>query len=659
MQEKASRELGEVIKTLSSLQAEYRRRVERVKELARRLSYNDDLGVYIVGFVSSVEEGEANLIPVDVPPTVWVRLAHRLPQAFSPGFYYCVADPKSMILVLATVSDVVRTSGVQALGARLPPIYPPVEEENTLSYNIVSIRLLLRPMAAVKLGEGGLGQPVSPNTPPDPGSPVFVPKPDVIQGLIGGGGRGVTIGVLGVMDQPYIPSEPVAVKLPWSVLVKHVLVTGTTGSGKTSLVKNVLYDAVRGGANALVLDANGDYVAGLFPGYIPAGRVTERVVGALRAYGVDAEPGREVVSGGGLDGLVVVPCPRREEKVCDDEEAGRVVKEYARRLRALAESMYARLRGEDGCRVSVRSVDRLEPYLYRVVLDIDCKPVSGDVNVLVAPRCVSIGGRVELLGMLDPYMTPRAREELPRIYQAYLRERGGGGGFDDFVAWVTGNTTNIIRELRVHKETLAALQRRLIVLRNSGLIDSGAPGIDYGSLLTLAARYTGGRARTVILDLEYAAAKTPEGVPPQMVKVFLGYQALRSLALRPPEGYTLVVIDEAHLFFPSRRGEGRGYQEVLSEQLERLARLGRSRGIAMIFSTHREDDVSQLLVTLANTKIYMRCDRSTAERLRLPREYQQALPFFADHAAVLSSYAVRGGFTTIINAPPVIGHRTV
>ncbi|NPA05743.1 MAG: ATP-binding protein [Crenarchaeota archaeon] len=653
-----SRELGEIIGVFEGLRREYEERYRAAFDAARGFAYTG-LGVDgVVGYVSAVEEVRAGEVPVDVPPNVWVRVAHRLPQAFSPGFYYCIVDPKTMLLVLAVVREAVRVSGVQAVGARLPPIYPAAEEGTAIGYNIVSMRLILRPTAAVKLvkDDGGfsLGAPASPSTPPDPNSPVFIPKPWLVSRLLGPAvDSGVVVGVLGVMDQPYIPGEPIALRLPWSVMVKHVLVTGTTGSGKTSLVKNMLLSAVEGGANALVLDANGDYVAGLYPGYIPGERIDERVVGALRAYGVEAEPGRELV-GRGLRGLIVIPCPRgKEGEECRDGEAEKHARSYAERLRRLGEHIYRQLLGDGECSVVLEDVEGLGEHLYRVRLSVDCGPVEGVVEAGVALRCVEIGGRVELLGMIDPYMTQKAREELGRIYRAFRKEVEGDGGFYEFVEWVLDNTYHLVKDYKVHKETLAALQRRLIVLRDSRLIDSGAPGIDYRQLLRDAERLG---ARLIILDLEYAAEKTPEGVPPTMAKVFLGYQALRSLARSPPPGYTLVVVDEAHLFFP-RSSEG--YGRVLSEQLERLARLGRARGISLVFSTHREDDVSNLLVTLANTKIYMRCDRNTAEKLKLPREYAQALPFFADHAAVLASYAVRGGFATIINAPPVIGHRTV
>jgi len=82
------------------------------------------------------------------------------------------------------------------------------------------------------------------------------------------------------------------VELPWSILAKHVLVTGTTGSGKTSLVKNMLYNAIQRveGLHALVLDASGDYAAAGLPGILPR-EMAERCAPILRLYGYRVEGG--------------------------------------------------------------------------------------------------------------------------------------------------------------------------------------------------------------------------------------------------------------------------------------------------------------------------------------------------------------------------------
>ncbi|UXD22568.1 hypothetical protein IPA_06305 [Ignicoccus pacificus DSM 13166] len=41
----------------------------------------------------------------------------------------------------------------------------------------------------------------------------------------------------------------------------------------------------------------------------------------------------------------------------------------------------------------------------------------------------------------------------------------------------------------------------------------------------------------------------------------------------------------------------------------------------------------------------------------MPKELKSKLPFFEDYAFVLSSYSVRGGFLTVVNAPAIVGHK--
>lgn len=119
----------------------------------------------------------------------------------------------------------------------------------------------------------------------------------------------------------------------------------------------------------------------------------------------------------------------------------------------------------------------------------------------------------------------------------------------------------------------------------------------------------------------------------------------------------IVVIDEAHTYFPKSE-EASSFAHMLSSTLNRLARLGRSRGISLLFSTHRPNDVTPVVQTLTNTKIYFRVDKRLVEELEVEKQYKDRLPFFEDYAAVVSSYIYRGGFMSFVSGPAVVGHRT-
>ncbi|ALL00352.1 hypothetical protein Pyrde_0302 [Pyrodictium delaneyi] len=646
----------------------YEEMVEAAERLARLLAA--ELGVetlqqygWLVGRVSASRDIGSDLVPVDMAPEAWIGLAHSHPEVFSPGYFYAIVDPKTASIVLGEVAESTRSSIPGVLGAHEPLTSIPLAKPSpvTVAGNVVSIRLYVRPVLAVHLGRDGFekasrarsleeitqllagAEKLAPAFPLDPGSPVAIPHPRVLSALIAPKGD-VVLGALAIMDQPYLAAgSPVPVSLPWSVMVKHVLVTGTTGSGKTSLVKNVLYSVSktsRGSVHIVVLDANQDYVAGLFPGYIPASLVDAKRAGILRLYGVGAKPG-EPVKGPALRGIVAIPCPGDHCSPRNEAEY------YAKTLAGIARAMYSRTKGECRLTDSPKLLDTGIQDVYEARYAVDC---GGEetVSVYIAPRSIKLKDPKQL-AEIDPYMTERAREVLPAIVDSLSCR-------SPHPAQLAHCIERRIQEAKRYapEATLQHLLRRLRVLANTGVINTAAPGIDYSELAKAMRSLA---VDTLMLDLGYAAARAQSD--PTAVKVLLGYQLLRSLASAAEKGESpgkiLLVVDEAHLFFPRGGGE---YAEMLRRTLERLARLGRSRGISLLLSTHRESDLSPLVVTLANTKIYMRTDRKTAEELQLPTEYRKRLPFYADYAAVLSSYAVHGGYLGLVSAPATIGHRT-
>lgn len=663
-------ELDSVVKERRGLVASYRSRVEKAEAAIRRLSADGE----IVGRVSLVEPVDSQRLPVDIPPEAWVKLAHTNPQMLGEGYYYIILDPKTLTLIVAVVAETVRLSPLSGLGAQPQLATVPLGAPHPLGVvgNVAPIRLVLRPLLAFHLGEDGverlLGasggavppellaglEPMPPTVPPDPDSPVAVPDPHVLGSLLAPSAEGVTVGGLAVMDSLYLAGgEAVPVRLPWSAMVKHVLVTGTTGSGKTSLVKNMMLSAARSSdVQIVVLDAGSDYAAGLLPGHIPPDKVTREAAAVLRLYGIEAAPGKPVTHPG-IPGIAVVPCYQCRPGM-GRRDYHQAAEDYRRYLeRSLARS-YHRL----GCSLSLGEVEETEPYLYRLRARLDCRDSASAEQILyIAPRKILVGSASEL-ARLDPYLTPRAREALH-----LLATRCHIHTIEDLLAVLSqrqrSDCSHILRT--IHQETLRNLEQRLQAMQSLAVTghresEPEDTDLDYARLAALMARHG---LQTLVLDLGYAAHRAPREAEPEKAKVLLGYRLLETLAAHMETAeeprYAMLVIDEAHLFFPP---DSRSHSQTLRSAIERLARLGRSRGISIVFSTHRETDVSRIIATLANTKIYLRTDRATAEELPLPPEYRRRLPYYRDHAAIAASYALRGGYLPVKNAPPPIGHRT-
>ena len=660
----------------------------------------------LVGRVSSAEE-VSEPVPILVPHEVWVRVLSNVPELLVPGSYLLAVDPKTLNTVLLEVVE----ARLQPLTAELRGMQLYVDVGGDMSHgraNLTPIRLMARPIAAkhvplpaeVIAGKApqeacrlnGIREEVlslfrrataeSPGLPPDPGSPVVVPQPESLQEMLLSldSRDSLILGALGALDRPYRGpgGDLVPLPLPWEVLKKHVLITGTTGSGKTSLVKNLLINALVKaelepekwkGLRILVLDAAGDYVAAVAPG-----RVRGDTYGISKLYSPCSPEGTRV------EALLVIPhlnlrqsdgrtTSRNPASVCLSmkDYAEHVVGEVAFRVTGVR------------CRIVDTECCPQPGYPAHMTVEANCGGKA--MRFAVAAVAVKADPRRPLSSLLadDPFLTARAREALValdsyittsstscrglNVYDLVEAARKAAG--TDNCSSLQGCARELCDKLRsiAAKSTIGNIARRLEVLAQSGIYaDNAEPvlPIDYGTLEGLAEKLG---LKVIIADLDYAATRMTTGASPERVKVTLGYRLLKSLAAnrsRGGEGRVLVVIDEARLFFPQEAPfeEEKEAYNILSTEITRLARLGRSRGVGIIFSTHRPDDVSRVIVTLANTKIYFRTDRASAERLVIPKNLRERLTGFRDHAAVVESYYLRGGYATFIGAPALPGHRT-
>jgi Predicted ATPase len=158
------------------------------------------------------------------------------------------------------------------------------------------------------------------------------------------------------------------------------------------------------------------------------------------------------------------------------------------------------------------------------------------------------------------------------------------------------------------------------------------------------------------LDLEYAVS---QGVHFLMANL-IAYEVLRSLhewkrVGGPSTKPAIVVLDEAHRFFPS---EGTSAEEVelLADFIARVARLGRSRGLGIVFSTHSPKDVHRIVIQLSNTKVVFRSEREYLEMLDIPQEFTRILELAPDRVALMKSHVIRSGHALFKTAEPLLGH---
>ncbi|MCG2882413.1 MAG: ATP-binding protein [Acidilobus sp.] len=267
--------------------------------------------------------------------------------------------------------------------------------------------------------------------------------------------------------------------------------------------------------------------------------------------------------------------------------------------------------------------------------------------------------------------TGKPEESAVNFFSAELRLGGSWSGtFEDAVEEVK----DYLESLLPHRETMRALFSRLASLLDSGFVDvlyaarrggtwtiEVLPETPWGSIVSVAH----GSEVPVVLDLRWGMERSQGGF--QSLRV-LAYRLLDMLLAWRHELWSrrsadsgpnvVVFIDEAHQFFPS---EGRTKEEAeevgrISAILSRAARIGRSRGLGLVFSTHTPRDLNNLVIQLTNTKVILRSEESQLDVLSIPAQVRQFAPRLQDRYMAVISYAFREGYVFAVTTTPLTMH---
>ena len=463
--------------------------------------------------------------------------------------------------------------------------------------------------------------------PIEPQSPVVLPEdPSLVSRIAGLPEEGVVLGHLHT-GASSVAGGRIAVRLPLREFFKHVLVIGTTGSGKTTFIKNTIWYLRRNFPEVyvLVVDAAGDYAQAVLP---PVRRPQDSQV-----YGNVGELGLRRAT-------VLLPIPR------DVKSLEHVARRYVvERVSSVARAYHG---VEPEVRVEVSSV-RGTP-VARVTIGLGD---YGEAEISVVPIALSyqqVGAHLEAL----PVFSRQAKIFLRHIVDYIEQEEGGVRNFTHLSTAFTSRRRELERNLKIHRSTLDNIERVLNFIASSECVDTYLEGVPVG--IPDPELLSENFESPVIVDLDYA---TTQGLH-FLIANLLAYEVLRSLyewkksggALTRP---TIVVLDEAHRFFPS---EGTSAEEVemLADFIARIARLGRARGLGIVFSTHSPKDVHRIVIQLSNTKLIFRSEREYLEMLDVPSEYIRVLELAPDRVALLKSHVIRSGYALLKTSEPLLGH---
>ncbi len=591
--------------------------IRRAEEDARRLSSDKS----VIGFVTSFEMisiGEREVLRIDIPFELYLSSGIRR------GEYIGIRTITQPVVVVGVVSSISRSDLRARLGIR--ELSSTVQNPVTIATDVT---IDVRPLAEVDVEFSGdsasVGEPRPVVTPIDPQSPVFRPAPWLIERALGIPGKGIVVGRLysgGREIEAYVRFDE-------DTLTHHVVIIGTTGYGKTTLMKRMLVSGEEL-IESLVVDRQGDFVrlaieklesfAVLMPVTRSVYEMAERR-GDLRQgllelfasrYDCRALYLKLVCSGREVD---VIPYAMRFKDVFPRFHK---ITPY---LSAKASMAWSTLVGrflaelEKGSLEVVKKLaGREDEALAGMLLDeilVEMAPkhlAEPDESIFIDREIVQgIVGHYSVSGVTSVGKAMQLRKE-----GLYVK---------------TGSLFHGIMKGRLAPSTIDSIVRTLKAYDEYGLFIEGGKGIG-----VLEPRLDPGlfnKYRHVIVDLSWVldyAESRPEAIATIVYELLSSVFNWRDRMYKENQGIDrvlLILLDEAHEYFPQTQGRDVA-KETVEELINKLMRLGRVRKIGLVMATHTPEDLNPLILQLANTRIVTRNDPSVLRRLGF-EEYQDLL----------------------------------
>jgi len=644
---------------------------EVLPTLEKRIGEAENIAKQIgekIGIVSPFEttisgaEGKVRIL-LDIPK--YLMLKRRIAR---PGTILAIVDIATLEVISARIVEISRADYYSQYGREsgLVP-YPIMPDERGL---LTRPQAIATPLLAFKLKDGELIGGTVADYVIEPRSPAVLPKPEYLEVLSGIKGD-VTLGALTIGEEIVEVRDRVAkVKIPLSTMWYHTFIVGTTGSGKTSFLKNLIRSLIIKYANesgdqsskiaVVCIDDNGDYVQTVFD---PVWGISEDEKQIEERLAEELYAGR-----GGLERIIVLlPVTRYFIEKYNVDSFEKLAKVYY----AVYLSKLIKYSKEYRKEVKVKFSE--DENAGKITLKLD----GTERIIKVIPYALKFSNIKDKLAELYPFFTALAREGISAVFR-YLDENNGktifvpigkqkesytievDESFESYLLCIDDllnlNKYWFSDQVKVHRSTLESIHRGLTRLHEIGIFD-----VKIGDKIVEEPEvemFVEDRALSV---LDLYALETEVGVASKAKRILTLRILRRVLEWKTSKEFeetpiTLILVDEAHKYFP-RSAEGeREYIEYISSALERIARLGRVRKLGLILSTHSPKDVHSAVLNLCNTKIIFRLDPSVIDDLNLPKEYRDFVTKVSDRVGVMKSHALRLHYVTFKTTLPTLGH---
>ena len=641
---------------------------ERVKEVEKRVR---DYAETIIGRVSVSDivtvSTEGARIIVDVPFDNYEESRVRI------GDYLGIATIVHETLVLGRVVEVQR-SHVMGLAGVAPVFGAPSDYTGIAT----PARIVLEPLTECPMDGFENCEPNTVHTPIDPLSIVFKPRREVLMRMLQLPSEGVLVGKLYSGGEVV---EDVDIRLPIHSLYEHVLIVGTTGSGKTVLLKNLaltLLNEVRDSV-VIALDLQGDYPHLTMPNPSTQNPVLKPIdsITIIEPITRDyLESYDELIDE--YAGEYLETSLKGEKATIEDVSSSRTLAEalgYAL-FRLFLDSTYpeAEVKG-----VEVEHVDfNITPSQdgkSAVLREINAKVRINDreFSIRFVPWSLKFSKVYKELARLFPVFSERVSFLLPRILDKAKNVCNATElDLDVLIISKQNCLERVAKDLNLASQQTQNLIRGLHMVHEVGIFDvkftlisteydpTSGKSADYAITVNFEEpKYQNLLSGFVTLDLRLFREE-PAAASMVVYRVLSRVFEVRDGELRmgrEPRP-TFILIDEAHNYFPQT---GRGVEDfnkdVVESMINKITRLGRVRRIGVVFATHTPEDLNNLILQLTNTKIALRSEEGVLERVGL-KVYAEELVYAPDGVSVIKSYVFRTHAITMKTLPPQTMHRS-
>ncbi|MGC8573494.1 MAG: ATP-binding protein [Caldisphaera sp.] len=618
------------------------------------------------------------------------------------GDYLVVIDPKDLRKVLIRIKSIIRKDELAAIGLEPPisQIVNSVEPRGLITNTLVKGELVLEMTKDDK-------NPRPATKSIEPQSPVVDPNPDILIKLLDLPREGITLGALST-PSGLVKNGQIPVRLPLSALYHHMLILGTTGSGKTTLLKNLiasLYNQLEKHPISIIIDLNQDFVQLPIPNNITP--IPQEI--ANSCY-------KDVRQLKGIISVVPISSDLIESKLdVNMIDINKTFKEIAKKyfyetfgplinnnkveFNQFERNKTVILQTNNPFKLIFipyvintleTSTDNLSPLLPGLT------PLAKDLLKKMREKFKKKHGVYSpiqaIYGALSIFIDKSIYRSFNKNYNKdnydekdepleqaleYVKpyiinsdnlaiENMTVDNYDFTILDAIGEYVDILLKARSHEETIKALYRRISSLIETQIIDILVPQHkklipinepDWSTIVDLG----NDENIPIILDLKWgldlAGFDALRAITYRTLDKLISWKH-KSWAKRIETPNLMVIIDESHQFFQneSKVKEDLDAIRQISAMISKIARLGRARGVGLVFSTHSPSDLNDIILQLTNTKIILRTEKSQLEKISVPKEALEYLPRLQDRMMLVESYAFRMGYVFAQTTTPLTAH---